>query len=322
MIQILNASRNSLVAISLFVTILCASADSTLITDDYFVNLVRPPETISATLSSGKVTLHPDSPGIWHGANITVKTKIQHESLVVELIAPNVPVERLQIHWDATISTDWKYLGDAWERAYGDLEWKPLDEQRVMPWYFLASDGKTTHGYGVKTGPAALCYWTADTTGITLYADVRCGGAGVELGQRKLEVCSVICRRGKRNETPFAADREFCGEMCSKPRLPQQPVYGFNDYYCTYNADNADKFLKYTTYLASLAPKNGARPFAVVDDGWQIVASQSTQSNSWNQMNPQFSVTLDMPQFAEKIRASDVRPGLWYRPLIAYDRLP
>ncbi len=41
-----------------------------------------------------------------------------------------------------------------------------------MPWYFLAGNGTQTHGYGVMTGPAALCCWKADAEGISLWTDV------------------------------------------------------------------------------------------------------------------------------------------------------
>ena len=75
------------------------------------------------------------------------------------------------------------------------------------------------HGYGVKTGAAALCRWTADAGRITLNADVRSGGAGVQLGQRKLAVATLLCRRGTVDETAFAAAQAFCKLMSPKPRL-------------------------------------------------------------------------------------------------------
>jgi alpha-galactosidase len=217
------------------------------------------------------------------------------------------------------LPTNWKYLGDAWERAYGDLEWKPLDSGRVMPWYFLATNGKLTHGYGVMTGPAALCHWTADGTGITLHADVRCGGAGVQLGQRKLEVCTVLCRRGREGETPFAAAQAFCRQMCPKPRLPAEPVYGFNDWYCSYGHDTAEEFFKNTAYVVSLAPKRHNRPFAVVDDGWQISRDKGGTNGPgpWNRTNPKFSSALTMAEFVRQVRALGARPGVWVRPLQA-----
>jgi alpha-galactosidase len=289
---------------------------------DQFQDINRAPDTVAAVTETGAVELHLGDHGVWQGGGITVTTRPQRAGLAVELAAPDAAMMKLELRWMAVAAPDWKYLGDAWERAYGDLEWKPLDSQRVMPWYFLATNGKLTHGYGVKTSPAAMCYWTVDSDGITLHADVRCGGEGVHLGKRTLKVCTVVCRRGDAEETPFAAVQVFCGQMCPKPRLPKGPVYGFNDWYCSYGKDTAENFLKNAGHLVSLAPKRGVRPFAVVDDGWQEDVGQAATSNIWNRINPNFSKTEDMPQFAKQIRALDARPGLWCRPLNAGPDMP
>jgi alpha-galactosidase len=289
---------------------------------DGFQDLTRPPDGVSITTETGTQELQASATGVWKAGKIEVMTQKRKAGLGIKLIAPTEAIKFLQLHWNATLPPGWLYLGDAWERAYGDLAWKPLDGRRVMPWYFLASNGTLTHGYGVKTGPSAFCYWTADATGITLQADVRCGGVGVELGQRTLDVCVVVCRRGKPEETSFEADREFCADLCPDPRLPKEPVYGFNDWYCSYGKDTAEEFLKNAAYMVSLAPKGGVRPFAVVDDGWEISSDYATQANAWNEMNPKFSTTLDMRQFAGQIRTLGARPGLWYRPLIASTDCP
>jgi len=282
-----------------------------------FHTLQREPDAVSLVMESGSCSLASAARGVWSHDQVNVRFRSQGNGLNIELSAPEVAVKSLQVHWNAKPALDWKYLGDAWERAYGDLEWKTLDSKRVMPWYFLASDGSVTHGYGVMTGAAALCYWTADEDGITLHADVRCGGMGVQLGNRKLEVCTVVSRCGRSNETPFAAAQSFCRMMCPHPRLPKQPVYGFNDWYCTYGHDTADNFLADVASLVSLGPKNGTRPFAVVDDGWQWKGKNGTDPGLWDQTNPDFSKTLTMTEFAKRITASGARPGLWYRPLIA-----
>jgi alpha-galactosidase len=284
-----------------------------------FHNIQREPDSVSVVTGAGSYELKLERKGIWTNDNVEVKFRMRAGGLAVDLAAPGAAVKWLQIRWNAPMASDWKYLGDAWERAYGDLEWKTLDAKRMMPWYFLATDGKVTHGYGVMTGPGALCYWTADENGITLHADVHCGGTGVELGNGKLEVCTVVCRCGRSNETPFAAARAFCKLMCPNPRLPKQPVYGFNDWYCAYGHDTADNFLTNVAYVVSLSPKNGNRPFAVVDDGWQYKGQDEKDLGlwNWNRVNPRFSTTLTMNEFAKQIIALGARPGLWYRPLIA-----
>ena len=287
--------------------------------DGSFCNLARYPDAVSVITVNGTNELVGAGGKEWRGSGVIVRTRARREGLDVELLAPDVAVKHLKLHWKAALPVDWKYLGDAWERAYGDLEWKTLDPERVMPWYFLATNGKLTHGYGVKTGPAALCYWQTDTTGLTLHADVRCGGLGVQLGRRKLAVCTVLSRCGRVGETPFAAAQAFCVQMCPRPRLPKQPVYGFNDWYCSYGHDTAEEFLKNTAYVVSLAPKGDNRPFAVVDDGWQVAQDKGGTNGPgpWNRTNPKFSPTLTMPQFVQRVRALGARPGVWVRPLQA-----
>jgi alpha-galactosidase len=282
-----------------------------------FHNLQSEPDAVSVVTETGALELKAEVKGLWTNGNVKTWFHADGNGLTVELAAPNEALKALQIRWTAPLPSDWNYLGDAWERAYGELQWKTLDSNRVMPWYFLASDGTNTHGYGVKTGPSALCYWTADENGITLHADVRCGGMGVQLGERKLQVCTVVSRCGQSSETPFAAAQAFCKLMCPNPRLPKQPVYGFNDWYCTYGRDTADKFLTNVAWLVSMAPKNGNPPFAVVDDGWQWKGDNGQSPGLWDQTKLQFSQTLTMAEFAKKVAALGARPGLWYRPLLA-----
>jgi alpha-galactosidase len=270
---------------------------------DAFQDLSRMPNAVTAEAETGTVELSPDAHGIWRGGGLTVETRKGRDGLAVELAAPSAAVKSLRLSWNTSPAPDFLYLGDAWERAYGDLEWQPLDGRRVMPWYFLGSNGRITHGYAVKTGAGALCYWTVTPSNIVLNADVRCGGSGVQLGRRVLGVCTVICRPGRLDETPFAAAREFCGLMCPHPKLPAGPVYGFNDWYCSYGHDTAEEFLKNAGYMVSLAPKGGARPFAVVDDGWETDTEQAKTPELWNRVKPSFSTTLDMAQFAKRIQA-------------------
>ncbi|HUC86533.1 MAG TPA: hypothetical protein VL970_15160 [Candidatus Acidoferrales bacterium] len=284
---------------------------------DEFANIQREPDTVTVITESGAHPLSAQGNGLWAADGLIVRFHGRKKELQIELAAPASAVKWVEVYWAAKLPADWKYLGDAWERAYGDLEWKPLDAKRDMPWYFLASNGQRTHGYGVMVGPSALCCWTADEQGITLHADVRCGGMGVQLGKRTLAVCTVVSRRGASDETPFAAAQMFCRLMCPKPVLPKQPVYGFNDWYCTYGHDTADKFLTNVTYVASLSPNKGNRPFAVVDDGWQWKGENDRSPGLWDRTSPDFSKNLTMPDLAKRINALGARPGLWYRPLIA-----
>jgi len=310
----LNCKKSITIAALTCITFSCALAN--LSQKNQFNDLRREPDAITVITENETNDLKFASGNSWTNGDIVVTAVTYSGGLKVQLKAPTSAVKWLQIHWNASLPLGWKYLGDAWERAYGDLEWKPLDPMRIMPWYFLASNGKITHGYGVKTGPSALCYWTADKIGITIHADVRCGGMGVELGQRTLRVCTVVCRCGRLGETPFDAARAFCGEMCSDSRMPKEPVYGFNDWYCSYGHDTAAAFLTNAAYIVGLSPKSN-RPFAVVDDGWQWKGDNGESPGLWNETNPNFSKTLTMKALAKDIRNLGARPGLWYRPLIA-----
>ena len=248
-----------------------------------------------------------------------VSTELKKDALHVLLTAPGVGVRTVRLRWNGSLPADWKYLGDAFERSYGELEWKPLVGLGKAPWYFLSTNGKLTHGYGVKTAPGALCYWTADPAGVTLIADVRCGGQGVQLGERQLEVCVVVCREGQEGETPFAAAQAFCRQMCTNPRMPKEPVYGFNDWYCVYGKSTAENFLKEASWIASICPKGGNRPYAVIDDGWQ---SGRKTVGPWDRASKEFSDSMTMAQLAGKLRDLGMRPGIWCRPLIADSECP
>ncbi|MDD8025597.1 MAG: hypothetical protein PHI34_03710 [Acidobacteriota bacterium] len=285
--------------------------------DDGFRDILRAPDAVTAVTETEAVALTPSAGG-WQGGGIEVATIAGGGGLRVELAADGPAVKTLVLRWKSEPPAGWKYLGDAWERSYGDLEWRPLDETREMPWYFLASDGRTTHGYGVMTGPAALCSWHAGPRETTLTADVRCGGAGVRLGSRRLPVCIVTVRRGLAAETPFEAARAFCRRMAPRPRLPRRPVYGFNDWYCDYGKNSAASVLEYARFIVRLSPKGGNRPFMVVDDGWQENGGTG-YGGPWDKGNANFP---SMSGLAAGIREAGARPGLWIHLLTAQKGQP
>ena len=280
---------------------------------DHFLNLLRPPDAVTVVTESGiaKAVRNGEA---WTGGGAEVATVVRPDGLHVELAALKEDVRYLVLRWNGPLPAAWKYLGDAWERSYGELEWGPLDANREMPWYFLAGDGRITHGYGVKTGPAAMCGWKADTGGVSLTADVRCGGMGVRLGNRRLPVCVITTRRGRAGETPFEAGRAFCRQMCPSPRLPKQPIYGFNDWYCDYGKNSAESVVYYAAYVARLSPAGANRPFMVVDDGWQASGGGTGYGGPWDRGGPNFP---SMPGLAVSIRKAGARPGIWIHLLTA-----
>ena len=142
-----------------------------------FIDLHRPPDAVFAEVASGTQSLTKAPNNRWTSADITVTTEPSPSTVNITLAAPSTAVRRIHLRWRGAIPGNPLILGDAWERGYGDLEWRGWVPDRVMPWYFLTNDGALTHGYGVRTASGALCFWQVDPQGISLYADVRSGSA-------------------------------------------------------------------------------------------------------------------------------------------------
>jgi alpha-galactosidase len=156
---------------------------------------------------------------------------------------------------------------------------------------------------------------------VQLTIDVRSGGVGVQLGARKLVACTIATHAGKEDESPYQAECEFCKQMCPHPRLPKMPVYGFNDWYCTYGKNTAEKFLLDADYITSLCPKETNKPYMVVDDGWQgRRQGDKSPACPWDHTNAKFGST--MADLAKHMHDSGALAGLWYRPLEAWPDAP
>jgi len=280
-----------------------------------FLDLRRQPDSVTVQTAAGFAPLGAGGAGRWDGAGVTVSVTELPDGLRVSLAAPAAAVERLHLRWRGSLAGTRLLLGDAWERSYGDLEWRGFVPDRVMPWYVATWDGRRTHGYGVRTGAGAMCFWQVDPEGISLWADVRSGGAGVELGERTLTACEIVCRPGRPDERPFAAIQAFCRQMCPAPRLPSQPVYGTNDWYWAYGNNSAASVVADAQHVVDLSPAGENRPLAVIDDGWQPERSaQHPLAGTWDRGNEKFP---DLPGLAAQVRAIGARPGIWIRPLLA-----
>jgi len=266
------------------------------------LNLLRPPDRVAAYcgLQDGfALTLAGER---WSGRGVVAETSPATAELRIRVTAPQDALTHLHLRWNETISPSLLCLGDAWERSYGDLAWRSLVPERPMPWYFATStaDGAVTHGYGVKTGAGALCFWQLDPEGVSLWLDVANGGNGVLLGERTLAAATVVVHRGDSGEDSISAVRGLCRRMCDKPRPSPGPVYGSNDWYYAYGNSSPELILRDADLVASLQPITGPKPFTVVDEGWANRARFP-----------------DMAQLALEIRRRGVRPGIWERPLRA-----
>ncbi len=282
-----------------------------------FLDLHRAPDAVIVQAAGADRRLQPAG-GEWRSDGIIVTTEPSGSALRIRLSAP-AAVTRLHLRWRGDLRATRLVLGDAWERGYGDFEWRGIVPDRVMPWYFAACDGQVTHGYGVRTRPNALCFWRLDDDGISLFADVRSGGAGVLLGARVLDVCEIVCRQGRSGESPFAALHALCLAMCPAPKPLAHAVYGSNDWYWAYGKNSAASFLDDARRIVELAPADANRPFAVVDDGWQPQREDKSQSGLWDRGNVNFG---DMAAVADRVRGAGARPGVWIRPLLAPANAP
>jgi alpha-galactosidase len=269
-----------------------------------YFDILRSPDSVTAF--SGLESSMPMNAqaGTWEYKDIQITTAVTKTAaeteLPLRLTSPKSLLTHLHLRWNFRIPSGLRCLGDQWERSYGDLEWRGMVPERVMPWYFLTFDGRSLNGYGVKTQPSAFCFWQLDPEGISLWADVRNGGNPVELGQRELHVATIVTCQGKPGEPPIAVTRQFCKQMCPTPRLPAGPLFGSNDWNYAYGRNSADGILRDADLIASVAPQSEHRPFVVIDDGWQD--------------QTRFP---DMSALATKIRSRKLHPGIWIRPLRA-----
>ncbi|BDI31169.1 hypothetical protein CCAX7_32200 [Capsulimonas corticalis] len=282
-----------------------------------YFDLQRAPDLIQIFTEDGDRKLSKEAGGRWTSQDAVVTTAVTPSGLNVSLSASNTGVKRIHLRWNGAVAGGQRFLGDHWERAYGDLEWRGVVPDRAMPWYFAAWDGARTHGYGVMTGPAAFCFWQTDSDGISLWADVRSGGKGLRLGSRALDVCTVVSRPGKGGETPFAALHAFCRQMCPQPRLADHSIYGHNDWDFAYGNNSAASTLEAAHLLASLSPAGKNRPYVVIDDGWEPAGPG--KAGPWDGSNSKFP---DMPGLTSDVRKAGARPGIWIRPTTAWEAMP
>lgn len=277
---------------------------------------VNKPDFIELTTETKTVTAK------WENDNynlddINVKLNQDNEHLAIFLTAQTSKVKWIKLRWN-NLSWDKnvRFLGDAWERGYGDMEWKGMNPNRFMPWYFCAKSEAKSICYGVKVRPSAMCFWQVDSLGMTLFLDVRCGGSGVNLKGRVIKLADVIACE-MRDCTSFEAMQEFCGQMCEDPILPKYPVYGSNNWYYAYGKSSESEILADCDYILNLTKDIENKPYMVIDDCWQEHHRLNEYNGGpWTKGNEKFP---DMKALAEKLVQKGVRPGIWVRLLLNGD---
>lgn len=249
--------------------------------------------------------------------DINVNLNQDNEHLAIFLTAQTSKVKWIKLRWN-NLSWDKniRFLGDAWERGYGDMEWKGMNPNRFMPWYFCAKSEAKSVCYGVKVRPSAMCFWQVDSLGMTLFLDVRCGGSGVNLKGRVIKLADVIACE-MRDCTSFEAMQEFCGQMCEDLILPKYPVYGSNNWYYAYGKSSESEILADCDYILNLTKDIENKPYMVIDDCWQEHHRLNEYNGGpWTKGNEKFP---DMKALAEKLVQKGVRPGIWVRLLLNED---
>ena len=238
------------------------------------------------------------------------------------LVSSKEPLCWVALRWNVEIPEGAKVLGDAWERGYGDLEWRGIAAERVLPWYALLSDDtkeagpERVTGWGVKTGAKSFASWRVDASGVTLVLDVRNGGSGVRLGGRILDAATVVTLASEYGESAFEFARRFCKKLCDAPRLPAQPVYGGNDWYHRYGKITEGTVKSDAALIRALSPSRTNAPFYVIDDGWFEGRGCSGGPYVGNADFP------DLPGLAAWMKSEEIRPGIWMRPLLTKATVP
>ena len=253
--------------------------------------------------------------GAWRNAN----DEVSIEQGVVRLRAGRG--SQVRVTWDVHYPKESLVLCDAWERAYGDLGWRPVGVDTWSPWYFAVRTGDGTHCVGVKTGPSAFCSWRVGCSSISLLMDVRCGCLDTLFDGRSVVVCELVQMDDR--GLPWEVLRSFCSMMCPKPKLPESPFYGGNDWYAYYSDTDFDKVLDHAKILAECSRGLKNRPFHTIDAGWQLahnwVLNEEYVGGPFRYPNRKFG---DMKRMADAIRDLGVRPGLWCRPLETIECVP
>ncbi len=234
-----------------------------------------------------------------------VETVINGDNLDLYVTATKDRLKFIELEWRFESDENLYVLGDAWERSYGELEFKKLaDNDRFMPWYFIATDETSCFCFGVKTQPNAFISFNYTTKGIKAVIDCRNGGCGVELNGRKLHLATFIYKKYNSADVCTCL-HDYCKVLCDNPILPKERVYGGNNWYYAYGKSSYGEIISDAKVQSELASGIENRPFEVIDDCWQINSCEGP----WI-ANEKFG---DMKKLADEIREIGARPGIWVR---------
>jgi alpha-galactosidase len=245
-------------------------------------------------------------------ADTKLETIERENGFELYITAKNDRPKFVELHWAFKSDDNIFVLGDAWERSYANLEFKKLfDNERYMPWYFIATDKKESFCFGVKTGCNSFVSFIYNKDGITAVIDCRNGGNGVHLDGRKLCLATFVLAEYD-NADIYSCLRDYCKKLCGKPLLPSYRVYGGNNWYYAYGKSNYKQIVSDAKLQVELAEGIDNKPFMVIDDCWQ----PKKCCGPWVP-NRKFK---DMKKLADEIKELGARPGIWVRLLRNKDR--
>lgn len=241
-----------------------------------------------------------------------VETVLKEASLELYITADKDRPKFIEIFWPFETKEKVFVLGDAWERSYGNLEFLELSRNdRYMPWYFIATDKKKSFCFGVKTGINSFVSFRYGKEGIIALVDCRNGGNGVHLNGRRLCLASFVHKEYDSADI-FACLKDYCRILCPESLLPEERVYGGNNWYYAYGKSSYKQIISDAKLQVLLSAGIDNKPFQVVDDCWQ----KKSCCGPWLP-NRKFR---DMKKLAEEIKEAGARPGIWVRLLRNKDR--
>lgn len=230
---------------------------------------------------------------------------INGNTLDLYIIASDSRPKFIELEWKFESNENIFVLGDAWERSYADLEFRKLtDNDRFMPWYFIATDKSNCFCFGVKTQPNAFVSFRYTSDGIKALVDCRNGGCGVELNGRRLHLATFVYKNYDSADV-YTCLHDYCKVLCDNPILPEERIYGGNNWYYAYGKSSYEEIISDTKLQVELAKGIENKPFEVIDDCWQIYSCEGP----WI-ANEKFG---NMKKLADEIREIGARPGIWVR---------
>lgn len=279
-----------------------------------FINLLNQPDSFLFQYEDSCVRF--EEPDSYEEKVSKIDYKVENNAGIITLYPSERPIKRVKLRWRGDLSDGLMVLGDAYARGIQDINWMGITPNHIMPWYFHLYDGEKLNCFGVKTGAAGMCSFQCDPFGITLWVDVRNGGCGVR-NKDPFVIAEVVCREGTIGETPFDSAHQFCKQMCDNPVLPKEPIFGVNNWYWAYGNISHESVMTETDYLMEMCRDAKAKPYMIIDDGWQINRYSAKRQGyynggPWDRTNANFK---SMAETSDAIHQKGAKSGIWFRPL-------